>query len=369
MPLSQSMESDRAFVAETEAQILELATQISALERSVSLLRKTQQAAKTRLDSYTYPVLTLPLEIISEIFLHYLPPYPTPPPLTGSLSPIRLTHICRQWREMVIATPVFWRAIDLSDRPIRLKDVASLAALWLGRTGGCSLSIDAIDWKPITSALIPHRSRWEHMRLHRLQDWPRIFEESFPTPLLQTLLLLPTSPTSLPIPREIPLALIDVPCLRTVELSMPGGPYPSLPWQQLTSLNFRSIFLPDCVHILRQTPSLITLRCYIRYKHEDSPPPSGIALLQLNSLYFSCDFVHRHESYLNLFIVPALRVLDVSEAVLSTTPIPALQTFITTSSCTLKKLRISEAEGSRKTYEQAFPDIPDITVIPGDESN
>ncbi|KAK6978038.1 F-box domain-containing protein [Favolaschia claudopus] len=366
MPLSQSMESDRVLVAETEAQILVLATQISALERSVSLLRKTQHAAKTRLDSYTYPVLTLPLEIISEIFLHYLPPYPTPPPLTGSLSPIRLTHICRQWRDIVIATPVFWRAIDLSDRPIRLKDVAALAALWLGRTGGCSLSIDAIDWKPITSALIPHRSRWEHLRLHRLQDWPRIFEKSSPTPLLQTLLLLPTSPTSLPIPREVPLTLIDVPLLRTVELSIPGGRYPSLPWQQLTSLNFRSIFLPDCVHILRQTPSLITLRCYVRYRHEELPPPSAIALLQLDSLYFRCE---RTENYLNLFMVPALRVLDVSAAVFSTTLIPGLQTFITKCSCTLKKLRILEARDSREMYEQAFPEIPDITVIPGDESN
>ncbi|KAJ7641164.1 hypothetical protein FB45DRAFT_712335, partial [Roridomyces roridus] len=57
------------------------------------------------------PVLTLPNEITSEIFVHFLPPYPVCPPMTGLDSPTSLTHICRQWREIALATPKLWRAI------------------------------------------------------------------------------------------------------------------------------------------------------------------------------------------------------------------------------------------------------------------
>ncbi|KAJ6504124.1 hypothetical protein C8R47DRAFT_177927 [Mycena vitilis] len=54
---------------------------------------------------------TLPNEITSEIFLHFLPVYPRCPPLTGNLSPTCLTHICRRWREIALTTPALWRAM------------------------------------------------------------------------------------------------------------------------------------------------------------------------------------------------------------------------------------------------------------------
>jgi hypothetical protein len=42
--------------------------------------------------------LTLPNEIVSEIFVHFVPPYPESPAFTGILSPATLSQICRQWR-------------------------------------------------------------------------------------------------------------------------------------------------------------------------------------------------------------------------------------------------------------------------------
>ncbi|KAJ6577973.1 hypothetical protein B0H19DRAFT_1122031 [Mycena capillaripes] len=93
------LEADRVRVAQLEAQILHL-------ERSLSELRIEQSLTQERLDSYTYPVLTLPNEIISEIFIHFLPTYPFCPPLTGVLSPTILTHIFRRLREIALGTPV-----------------------------------------------------------------------------------------------------------------------------------------------------------------------------------------------------------------------------------------------------------------------
>ncbi|KAJ7885080.1 hypothetical protein B0H14DRAFT_2217607, partial [Mycena olivaceomarginata] len=92
--------------------------------------------AQERLDSYVYPVLTLPNEIVSEIFVHSLPVYPSPPPISGLLSPTRLSHICRRWRQVALTTPRLWRAISLPDSYSvdRLK-------VWLDLSGRLPLSI------------------------------------------------------------------------------------------------------------------------------------------------------------------------------------------------------------------------------------
>jgi hypothetical protein len=123
-----SLEAERARVADLEAQI-------SHLERSLSALREEKFLAQERLNSYKYPVLTLPNEIVSEIFVHFLPDYPLLPPLTGLLSPTLLTHICRRWREIALGTPALWSAITSSYHGyIPLKQKAHLFDLWLKRS-------------------------------------------------------------------------------------------------------------------------------------------------------------------------------------------------------------------------------------------
>ncbi|KAF7376699.1 F-box domain-containing protein [Mycena sanguinolenta] len=72
------MEADRVLLMDLAAQILDV-------ERSPSELRAEQQE---RLDAYKYPVLTLSNEVISEIFVHFLPVYPS---ATGLASPTTLT--------------------------------------------------------------------------------------------------------------------------------------------------------------------------------------------------------------------------------------------------------------------------------------
>ncbi|KAJ7871596.1 hypothetical protein B0H13DRAFT_1634204 [Mycena leptocephala] len=128
-----ALEADRARVAYLEAQI-------SHLERSLSALREERILAQERLDSYKYPVLTLPNEIVSEIFIHFLPTYPLFPPLTGLLSPTLLTRICRRWREIALGTPALWSAIRASYYDgIPLKQKAHIFDIWLRRSRFCPL--------------------------------------------------------------------------------------------------------------------------------------------------------------------------------------------------------------------------------------
>ncbi|KAJ7704542.1 hypothetical protein B0H17DRAFT_1224669 [Mycena rosella] len=89
--------ADRARVERLEAQILELQHTLGALQQEKDLVQG-------RLDTYTYPVLTLPNEIVSEIFVNFLPVYPQRSPLSGPRSPALLAQICRKWRAIALET-------------------------------------------------------------------------------------------------------------------------------------------------------------------------------------------------------------------------------------------------------------------------
>ncbi|KAJ6459557.1 hypothetical protein C8R45DRAFT_1030413 [Mycena sanguinolenta] len=110
-----ALAADRARVAELDAQIWDLER---SFERAISELRLQKAEVQDRLISYKYPVLTLPKEIVAEIFVRFLPDYPSRPPLVGLHSPFLLTQICRPWREIASTTPTLWRAIPLSDMSI-----------------------------------------------------------------------------------------------------------------------------------------------------------------------------------------------------------------------------------------------------------
>ncbi|KAJ7901096.1 hypothetical protein B0H14DRAFT_2249812, partial [Mycena olivaceomarginata] len=85
----------------------------------------------------------LPQEIVSEIFVAFLPAYPDFLPIFGLRSPLLLCRICRQWQAIAIATPELWRAIRISVSHESGKAAAQLELLktWLSRSGSCPLSI------------------------------------------------------------------------------------------------------------------------------------------------------------------------------------------------------------------------------------
>ncbi|KAJ7769247.1 hypothetical protein B0H14DRAFT_2967785 [Mycena olivaceomarginata] len=80
--------------------------------------------------SYRYPVLTLPNEIVGQIFAHVLPIHRAPsvqtPPLRGPDSPTLLAQICRQWRDVALETPALWRALSLNDASIPSEHLCTL---------------------------------------------------------------------------------------------------------------------------------------------------------------------------------------------------------------------------------------------------
>ncbi|KAJ7832824.1 hypothetical protein B0H13DRAFT_1734586 [Mycena leptocephala] len=131
-----ALQADRTRLADIEVKIQDL-------ERSLAAFRAEKTLLQERLDSYKYPILTLPNEITSEIFIHFLPIYPLRSPIAGILSPTNLTQICRQWREVALATPALWRAMDviLYDHLHPFKQEFAIFDIWLSRSCSCPLSI------------------------------------------------------------------------------------------------------------------------------------------------------------------------------------------------------------------------------------
>jgi hypothetical protein len=346
------LEADRARVTDLEAQILHL-------ERSLSALRNEKTLVQERLDSYKYPVLALPNEIVSEIFMHFLPTYPRFPPLTGILSPTILTQICRKWREIALGTPALWSVLSYDDDiPSDLR--AHVFNMWLNRSRSCPLSLQfglgVVNMTSVLAIIVPHRARWERLEFWFLSpSHLHIFDG--PMPLLRYLELYLDPPAV-----GTTSVVFKAPLLRTVTLNANAASKIILPWTQLTSLALLYVSPHECVPILQQTSNLV--RCKLRFFFDPNSNHIGpdIMLPCLESLTLSHVDHESVTDFLETLIVPALRSLKISEQLLDADPIESLAVFISKSGCKLEELLIA-GNGSMplSSYCNAFPSIRNIS--------
>ncbi|KAJ7125437.1 hypothetical protein C8R46DRAFT_80729 [Mycena filopes] len=356
--------ADRARVAELEAQILQLQDRIRDLEGEKHL---TQH----RLDRYCYPVLTLPNEITSEIFTHFLPAFPLRPPLIGIASPTVLTQICRAWREIAFSTPTLWRAMTIPSSPIIMTFEAktTMADRWLGRSRSCPLSIE-IGYRWYGTSVSPLLSRI-FAEVARLQELKLVFSApelgafaaclpatSFPIPLLRRLELFMFDPDP-----SLPSTVFrDTPQLRTVVLDDIAAFHFQLPWSQLTSVTLHRVYPRECVPVLRQTHNL--LHCNLSLCDEDTDNTTEpLTLPYLQSLTLQRDSEEPYVGYLDSLTLPVLHTLSIPEPFLGEGPVDALTRFFNKSGCKLHELSITDKIlRDLSIYRQGFPLIPRLTL-------
>ncbi|KAJ7016217.1 hypothetical protein C8F04DRAFT_565170 [Mycena alexandri] len=311
------------------------------------------------MDSSSYPVLTLPTEIVCKIFTYFLPIYPLCPPLFGITSPTTLTQICRPWREVALGTPVLWRAMELAMDGTPIERQLAAIAIWLRRSGGWPLSIRTAllphleDLSDFVALIALHRARWEHLDLHLVPEHLPTLEGSMP--LLRRFHLELTRAPGIRSPRAA-VAFQDARLLREVKLDDVAAEHVILPWAQLTSLRLNRVYPRECVAILKETPNLVYCELRLFDDHHASPVP---------------DILHPHletlillegqgpvANYLGTFIVPSLLTLRVPEPFLGPSPIDSLASFISKSRCELKDVRITNRTlVLGDDYRKAFPSI------------
>ncbi|KAF8169041.1 hypothetical protein K438DRAFT_1856062 [Mycena galopus ATCC 62051] len=356
--------ADRALVTDIDAKILDL-------ERSIFALRTEKQLVQERLNSYKYPVLTLPNELTVEIFIHFLPPYPDYSLFTGHDSPTLLAQVCRQWREIALETPTLWRAMSLSDPSIQFERKAHLLDTWLSRSRCCPLSIhfskddidDELHASEILAAVVPHRTRWEYLDLDLSPSHIAIIQG--PMPLLCCLDLTLDDGT---------ISFREAPSLRSITLRATPPSKIAFPLQQITSLTLHLVYRSEYAAILQQTSNLVHCELSIVYDWRgtgDLPPEHAIELPCLESLALLNEEPPDRAGFLGDFLVPALRSLRINESFLEPAPIDELASFISKSSCKLQQVCVrSRIEGlvvSKASYREAFPSIHRFSF--GDESH
>ncbi|KAJ7754824.1 hypothetical protein B0H16DRAFT_1541941 [Mycena metata] len=318
-----------------------------AVDRSrIAEIEAQKESVQSRLDAYTYPVLTLPAEIISEIFGHFLPVYPKRPPIIGLLSPFTLSQICRTWREIAHSTPRLWRAVDISPSSTSpLERQLHLAKLMLARSGSCllSVSINSTDGQTpsVVEVLAPHR--WEHLKLGvSLRNF-----DSIKTTLssLQTLMLSRNG-----LDDQGPPIFLAAPLLRKVTLAGTFFRFFNdwrsmlIPWSQLLVLTIDDIEVYDCAFVLGSAPNLV----FCRFRIETFDPSQNVISLahcqSLETLVLRTGFPSPNWDLVaglrNILTLPALRELQVAEIFLMPDPI-----------C------IMDGEKPLERYREAWPSI------------
>ncbi|KAJ7130354.1 hypothetical protein C8R44DRAFT_872164 [Mycena epipterygia] len=364
-PTASERATARAHLADIDTQILALANPPRSLIQERALL-------KERLADYAYPVLTLPNEIVAEIFIHFLPLYPRRPPTIGLLSPTTLGQICQKWREIAFCTPMLWRAISLHlAKTKRIESNLAILQTWLKRSGSCPLSIrlvEDMEQRPeldrFLHAIMPHCTRWEYLRLRLPSTAASLGRHDMP--LLRSLEI----GLSLGFETLGSIPFLDAPLLHKVTLQRYHSAFAStIPWAQLTTLVVGIILLDECVGILNCTTTLV--HCRFNVISFDSTAgithPIPKPLQRLESLVFTTHIVRTPWSVswpevLSGLTLPALHLFQISEKSLGEDPITPLLALISRSGCSLKELYITDSSLMEALYRTALPAVPKVVL-------
>ncbi|KAJ7177093.1 hypothetical protein C8R46DRAFT_48401 [Mycena filopes] len=334
----------------TRRRITEVDAEILALKNALSKAELEGKALKQHLSNYKYPVLTLPNEVVSEIFLQTVAGFRAP--LCGRASPLYLGHICQRWRDIALSTPSLWSSMYISithPQPKGLQGYIHLLEMWLARSRDCPLSIrfsanyNRGAMSLALATISAQRARWETIAL--TMSWHTLPNIQADLPLLQSLEIRLVEPyASAPSAGMAGSARAFFgPKLTSVKLYGPKVYTVGLPWPQLTSITIHAP-LTDVVQILRTASSLREFSVAvteIHLVHADywDPLPSIPPLLHLQSLELTYGIRGRPSAlfaFLTRLTLPALKQLK-----LRTPCIPQVVELLTRSHCPLDDLQVT----------------------------
>ncbi|KAJ7141522.1 hypothetical protein C8R46DRAFT_921248 [Mycena filopes] len=328
----------------TRGRIAELDADILALTQAISQIKLERKVLKKHLASYIYPVLTLPNEVVAEIFLQTLD---GPSFLGGRASPIYLGHICQRWRDIALSTPSLWSGMSIIMHHFRPSQTSylELLELWLARSRDCPLTISFTNKLQTgvgtpslaIKAILAHQTRWDTVALD--MAWDALPNIQGDLPLLRSLdIRLRDTSAAPPMGMAGSARAFSGPKLRIVILSGPKVHMLGLPWAQLTSITIETS-LEAMVQILRTTSALreLSVRPYLDMRDPSywDRLPSIPPLMHLRTLAFA-RATRVIPSLLRKLTLPALKHIELPMLCL-----PEVVEILTRSRCPLDGLQIS----------------------------
>ncbi|KAF8213994.1 hypothetical protein K438DRAFT_1750093 [Mycena galopus ATCC 62051] len=345
--------------------LIQLDVRIVAQRRVLDELQQTRSDVERELHSATataiYPILTLPAEITTEIFLRFFQvadSWRGDIPAYGASASIVLAGVCRLWRNIALATPVLWSKlkvqIDCIDHGVIRKPglIEGVIDRWFSRAGlNCPLSLDLESmWEDTPFAPSRLRDiiyRWSH-RLQYLRlniDTTRpLGLDSAAFPLLEVA-TIGCDPEPDPVivfrnaPRLHQLCLIESDFLYNQITPRTF----TLPWSQLTKFEGN---IAD-FELFTLAPNLVEVACTLTADHGDISGAITHRCLRSFTVMSECgiEFIHQYLTF------PALQHLDLSRV----SNYDSLESFLARSSPPLVSLSVAACESCFDYWHRYAP--------------
>ncbi|KAF7352385.1 F-box domain-containing protein [Mycena venus] len=246
-------------------QVFDLASAIARQEQLLDDMRTRLRELQSQLDSVIYPVLTLPPEITSEIFVYCLPAKRVWDVVNMEEAPLLLTHICRAWRQIAIATPQLWTSL-LIYRANSLLQLDEIVKTWFQRARKCPLSVSIhgclVEIGAFHDFMKTFQQHSQGMRSLELQtgvgDFWAMDSHFLELPLLQKLSIRFLAQEEDLDDENDPVTMFNnVPMLHEVLMGEIPPSFIALPWQQLTKFTGELYSVEYCLEALVLMPTII----------------------------------------------------------------------------------------------------------------
>ncbi|KAJ6447443.1 hypothetical protein C8R45DRAFT_1043139 [Mycena sanguinolenta] len=354
MPKSSTMLApdvfgQRAALAEIEAEIARFKTYSA---RYIFALEKQKEEVEARLKEIVYPILSLPAEITSQIFVeclegirqrfHFLPDDGLSP-LTAR-APWLLMQVCRKWKEIALSTCQLWsflqiKPLDTGSGEIMVPaGTLFLLETWFSRAGACPLSL-IIDSDYSDNGKAPEPLDISSIS-HRLQHLTDVLKNA---PLLAELHCCQ---------QNIDFRSFASKALTTLDIHIPFHP---------------GISTAEFISILQSLPSLCHLACLVKLT-ADRRHHTPLTFPNLLSLCLHTDYCYSSTHVppihlLELLTLPNLRSFKYFETLDPNVILP----FLSRSTCAIRDLECV-ARQTIYPYEnlqnlRLFPSVETLSIF------
>ncbi|KAJ7489475.1 hypothetical protein FB451DRAFT_1081102 [Mycena latifolia] len=333
-------------------------------EHRRALVRK-RASIQAKLDGMVHQILTLPPEVLSEIFTRCILDTRARPNFAEA--PLLLCNICRHWRTIAILTPALWSSLELTFKfSLFRSNFIDLLEIWLSRSGSHPLSLSLCydeftvtkrrqEINRLVKVLMRHSHHWADVEL-KLPSPCEFNQLGGYFPALHSLTVGHAVKSLTP----AVTAFRNAPRLESVHLSFGCGlDHFALPWPQLTVLKCESLHVCDCLRLLRETTQIVEFTVYLR----EGGPHIAVAPLLLPTIRFL--HLLREECHMDLLehlTLPALETLSIS---FENADMPRFLSFLSRSGCSLLKV-IFDAwpfdEVELAKCLGAMPSLKDLTL-------
>ncbi|KAF8189988.1 hypothetical protein K438DRAFT_1832445 [Mycena galopus ATCC 62051] len=347
------------------ARLTEIDEEMDALEARLRSLAAERRQVVDGLNLIVYPVLSLPPEITSKIFTHYVhdPNIGRWRRCIPGRGPLTLASVCRSWRGICFSTRPLWASLRIYPaRSWVMDDFLHLLKCWLQRAGNHPLDLQLFECGPGSTMTVKIFSVISHYSSQiRTLAFSLDAPFSFPNPeIVGRLPLLTKLAVNILAEHDSPpvltTAFSNAPRLREVRLSGASLQWITLPWIQLTHLEFSDESVSKCLQVLKDTSNLEVLEIYLPSMDMEPLPPQHLTLPHLHTLKFSYD---REGRLLERLVLPALKTIHLTS--LEGEGLSRLRSLCVRSECSLDSVHLAGMSTDSST--RCLRSLPSVTKV------